>query len=233
MADDSTHEVGGGSAPIRVLIADDHELVRQGLRASLNAAGGIEVAGEADNGERAVELATELAPDVVLMDIDMPLLDGISATAIIRSKHPATRVIALSMYDDMAHVARMFEAGARGYLLKLSAADDVVRAVNAVVGDLTFLSPQLTSQVLSRFNELAAQPAAPDAPSLQALTPREQEVLRLVAEGTASKVIALELDISIKTVEAHRSAIMKKLGLSTVPELTKFAVRSGLTKLEG
>jgi two-component system, NarL family, response regulator NreC len=233
MVGGKTQAAGGfESTRVRLLIADDHELMRRGLAQVLSCEPDMEIVGEARDGAAAVELAIKLAPDVVLMDIEMPHLDGIAATQAILQANPAIRVVAISAYADTGHVAAMLEAGACGYLLKNTAADDVVLAVRAASSGLLFLSSDISTRVFGEYNKLAtALPAQPDAPSLEALTPREQEVLKLVAEGVPSKLIALELSISIKTVEAHRHAIMQKLGLDNVPELTKFAVRAGLTSL--
>jgi DNA-binding NarL/FixJ family response regulator len=223
---DSNHAAGKG---IRVIVADDHSLMRKGLAKILVDDPTVEVVGTAENGEDAVAMALAHNPDVVVMDIDMPLLNGIQATKKILEELPETKVIGLSNHEDMGYVAAMFEAGASGYLLKHCAAEDLVRAITAVVGNLTFLSPQITTIVMNKYNELVNSASNP---GLAVLTNREKEVLTLVAEGYASKEIALDLDVSLKTIEAYRQSIMKKLNLHSVSELTKFAIREGLTDMD-
>ncbi len=215
--------------PIRVLIVDDQTLMLDGLSSILQTEADIEVVGTSEDGEHAVELAKELQPDVIVMDIEMPRMDGITATKKILETNSAIKVIALSSYEDIQHVAKMFEAGAAGYLLKKCAADDLSHAIRAVSSNLTFMSPQITATVIEKLNDKLEQ--TEDA-SIAVLTQREQQVLKLVTTGMASKVIAIELGVSIRTIEAYRHAIMHKLDLHSIPELTKFALQKGLTEMD-
>lgn len=208
---------------IRVLLADDHKIVREGLRSLLEKQHGIEVIAEAENGRTAVRLARKLSPDVVVMDIAMPDLNGIGATFQIIAESPGVKVIALSMHSDRRFVARMFKAGASGYLLKDCAFEELDRAINAVVANQIYLSPGIAGVVVEDFVS-----HLPDTD----LTPRECEVLQLLAEGNGTKQIASRLHVSVKTIEAHRRQIMEKLGIHSIAELTKYAIREGLTSLE-
>jgi PAS domain S-box-containing protein len=213
---------------IRLITADDQELMRQGLRTILEREPQIKIIAEAADGEKAVALARKLLPDVVVMDIDMPHINGIAATRILNAELPQIKVIALSMFADKQYVAEMLSAGAAGYLLKDCAGEDLVRAIHAVEGNLVFLSPAITDIVVKDF----IHQVAPQAPSLDVLTSRERDVLKLLAEGESPKEIALELDINAKTVYTFRSSIMKKLGIDSMAELARFAIRAGLTHLD-
>ncbi len=212
----------------RVLIADDHAIIRDGLTALLKAQQGMQVLGTASDGRTAVELTREMAPDVVIMDIAMPDLNGMEATRQIREASPPTRVIALSMHSDRRFVQGMLKSGADGYLLKDSAFEELVQAVRAVTAGQRYLSTQITDVVLDQYMDLAEDEGSPAS----VLSAREREVLQLLAEGKATKQIALLLDISVKTVETYRSRLMSKLDLRSVPELTKYAIREGLTFLD-
>lgn len=214
--------------PIRLLIADDQKLMREGLRALLDGESDIEVIGEAGNGRTIVKMVEDLSPDVVLMDISMPQLNGIEATHQIKDLSGSTRVIALSMHADRLFVQGVLKAGAAGYLLKDSAFDDLAQAVRAIFNGKMYLSPGVAGVVVEGFLNTNGEPAKDEV----GLTPREREVLQLVAEGVATRDIATQLHISVKTVETHRRALMKKLDLFTVAELTKYAIRNGLTRLE-
>lgn len=214
--------------PIRLLIADDHKLMREGLRALLTGESDIEVIGEAGDGRSIVKMAEKFSPDVILMDISMPQLNGIEATRQIEDLSGSTRVIALSMHADRLFVQGALQAGAAGYLLKDSAFDELAQAVRAVHSGQKYLSPGVAGVVVDGF--LNANGAS--AESDNDLTPREREVLQLVTEGIATRDIATQLHISVKTVESHRRALMKKLNLFTVAELTKYAIRNGMTRLE-
>ena len=220
---------GGAATSIRVLLVDDHRMMREGLRAVLEGDGRIDVVGEADDGRTALEMVRELAPDVVVMDISMPGMNGIEAVHRIRAEHPAARVIALSMYCDRSHVLGMLESGACGYVPKISACEELVRAITSTSTGKTYLSPEIAGVVVDSYVQrlLHAEGAAGDV-----LGSKEREVLQLLAEGKSSKEIAAVLRISAKTVDAHRRNIMKKLDLHTIAELTKYAVRAGLTSLE-
>lgn len=211
---------------MRVLIADDHKMMRDGLRAVLEKAG-IAVSGEAANGFEAVELAQTLQPQIVVMDISMPGLNGIDATRLLLAKSTEVRVIALSMNSDRRYVAAMFKAGAVGYLLKNSASDELIQALHAVADGLTYVSPAIAATVVVDW--MAPQAAiAADKP----LSTREREVLQLLAEGNSSKDIAKRLGVAVPTIETHRRQIMGKLKLHSIAELTKFAIREGLTSLD-
>ena len=214
---------------IRVLLADDHQLFRQGLRSMLANDAGIEVIGEAENGRRALELARQLVPDVVVMDISMPDLNGIEATRQIAARAPRTRVLALSVHSDRRFVTGILAAGAAGYLLKDCAFDELCRAIHAVAKKQVYLSPAVAGEVVDAYPR-GSEGAASSA--LRDLTPRQREILQLLAEGRATKQIAAHLHVSVKTADTHRQHIMDKLGLHSVAELTKFAIREGLTSLE-
>jgi two-component system response regulator NreC len=206
---------------IRILLADDHALVRHGFRMILAAQPDMEIAGEAGNGREAVELAQKLKPDVVVMDVTMPELNGIEATRRLIEISPRTRVLALSMHKDAVYVREILRAGARGYLLKDSADSDLLAAVRAVAKGEGYLSPAVSDAVLSDYRRHVTDP-------LDLLTSREREVLQLIAEGKTNKEIATSLNLSVYTVEAHRGRLMEKLNLHSTGELVRFAVRSGL-----
>jgi len=214
---------------IRVLLADDHQMLRDGLRAVLALEKDIEVVGEANDGHGAVEMAGRLAPDVVLMDIGMYGLNGVEATRRIKAGNSNVNVIALSTYSDKRYVLSMLEAGASGYVLKAAAVDEMCRAVRAVAAGKRYLSPDVAGVVLdARFSE----PAEPVASMSSVLGSREREVLQLLAEGHSSPEIARRLHIAPSTVETHRRNIMRKLDVHSVAELTKVAIREGLTPLD-
>jgi DNA-binding NarL/FixJ family response regulator len=214
---------------IRVLLADDHQMLRDGLRAVLAVENDIEVIGEAGDGQAAVEMAGRLVPDVVLMDIGMHGLNGVEATRRIKAENPNVKVIALSTYSDKRYVLSMLEAGASGYVLKAAAVDEMCRAVRAVAEGKRYLSPDVAGLVVDA--RLGA-PAQSDASSSSILGPREREVLQLLAEGHSSPAIARRLHIAPSTVETHRRNIMRKLDVHSVAELTKYAIREGLTPLD-
>ena len=209
--------------PIRILLADDHEVIRQGLRSLLAAEPGMEVVGEAASGPDAVRLAAELMPDVVVMDVNMPGMDGVEATRQIRSAHDChgPKVVALTAHTDERFTREMMTAGAAGFLVKHSAFEELAEGGRAAAAGRVYLSPAAASAVAGH--------VARGGPAVERLTPREREVLQLVAEGLATKQVARRLGVSIKTVETHRRNIMEKLDLHSVAELTKFAIREGLT----
>jgi DNA-binding NarL/FixJ family response regulator len=213
----------------RILIADDHQMLREGLRAILERDPEIEVIGEASDGRTAVAMARELRPDVVAMDVGMPDLNGVEATRQIKAENPLVKVIALSQHSDKRYVLRMLEAGAAGYVLKSGAYDELRRAVQAVREGSSYLSPRITGVVIDARLRPSLQPESASAPSLG---PRELEIVQLLAEGQTSPQIARKLHISTRTVESHRHNIMKKLGVHSLAEITKYAIREGLTSIE-
>jgi len=215
---------------IRVLIADDHKIMLAGLRSLLEKQTDFEVVGEADNGRKAVQMAQEKTPDVVVMDVSMPDLNGIEATMQIIESLPKTRVIALSMHSDKRFVMGMLRAGASGYLLKDCASQELANAIVQVAGGKKYLSPEITGVVIDDF--LLGGSAEEVATAASPLSPREREVLQLIAEGWSTKQIASHLYVSIKTIETHRRQIMRKLDLHAIADLTKYAIREGFTSIE-
>jgi len=216
---------------IRVLIADDHKIMLAGLRSLLEKQTDIEVVGEADNGRKAVRMAQEKKPDVIVMDVSMPDLNGIEATKQIIESLPETRVIALSMHSDKRFVMGMLRAGASGYLLKDCASQELANAIDQVARGKKYLSPEITGVVIDDFL-LGRGSSEEVATAASQLSPREREVLQLIAEGWSTKQIASHLYVSIKTIETHRRQIMKKLDLHSIADLTKYAIREGLTSIE-
>ncbi|NQU84138.1 MAG: response regulator transcription factor [Mariniphaga sp.] len=214
---------------IKVLIVDDHKIMREGLRFLLKDKPNITVVGEAENGREAQGLVTKLQPDIVIMDIAMPDLNGMEATKMILNENPNTRIIALSSHSGKEFVTGMFKAGASGYLLKDCAFDELFDAIKAVHAKHTYLSREI-SDVLVREYVTSIHSAVQEG--LEELSTREKEVLQLIAEGNSTKQIAELLFISVKTVESHRKKIMQKLNMFTVSELTKHAIRIGLTSLD-
>jgi|SRR5580704_13225876 DNA-binding NarL/FixJ family response regulator len=209
---------------LRILVADDHELVRHGIRGILRAQRGWRVIGQATNGREAVEKTNKLKPDVAILDVSMPELDGLQATRQIRDANPNTQVVVLTMHESDQMVRRVLDAGARGYVLKSDLAANLVKAVKHVSAGKLFLTPRVSDIVVKGFlkNGIQADPAAhPQARP----TPREAEIIRLLAGGKANKVIAADLGISIRTVETHRAKIMQKLGLHSLAELVLYAIR--------
>ena len=214
---------------INVIIADDHRIVREGLRMLLQNQKNIEVVGEAENGRKAVELALKLKPDVVIMDLAMPDMNGIAATRGILDQEPDIKVLTLSMHTDKRFVSKALREGVSGYILKECASAELVEAINTVVTGKTYLSPQIADVVISDYRkQLLDKEYSADS----VLTKKEREILQLFAEGKSTKEIAHLLRVSVKTVETHRSRIMEKLDMRSIAELTKFAVREGLTALE-
>jgi DNA-binding NarL/FixJ family response regulator len=209
---------------IRVFLADDHAVMRDGVRFLLEGEPDIRVVGDAADGRTTVRLVAQLLPDVVLMDITMPELNGIEATARIRAAHPATQVVILTMHSTSEHIYRALQAGALGYILKESAGTEVTTAVRAVHAGRRYISPRIVETMPE---VLAGEPRAKSP--LESLSPREREILQLVVEGQSSSVIATALALSAKTVETYRSRLMLKLGISDLPTLVKFAVEHGLT----
>ncbi|HEX3745388.1 MAG TPA: response regulator transcription factor [Bryobacteraceae bacterium] len=211
---------------IRILLADDHEVVRDGVRALLEKQADMSIVGEAADGREAARLADELLPDVVVMDVGMPNLNGIDATRRILSAHPQIAVVILSMHQDESYVLRSLKAGAKGYLLKESLRSDVLEAIRAVSQGRSFLTRKISRMMQEDYIQEMEQRGLEDSYDL--LTVREREVLQLAAEGKPNKEIAGALNISLTTVETHRTHILQKLGLHSVPELILYAVRKGI-----
>lgn len=214
---------------IRILLADDHKITREGLRSLINMQADMEVVAEAENGRDAVILARDLKPEIVIMDVSMPGLNGIEATKQILSESTDVKVIALSMHSDNLFVSEMLKSGASGYMLKDCAFEELGRAIREVVGGNVYLSPMISGVVVEDYLRKLNKSNSGES---DVLSDREREVLQLLAEGESTKQIGLKLFISAKTVETHRRQIMNKLDMYTVAELTKYAIRSGLTSLD-
>ena len=215
---------------VRVLLVDDHRMMREGLRVLLAGAPDIEVVGEASDGRTALDLVRTNTPDVVVMDVGMPEMNGVEATRRIRAENEGVKVIALSTHRDKSYVHHMLEAGACGYVLKIGAHGELLQAVRAASQGRTYLSQEIAGLVVERSTHTHTQG---EVSAYSTLGAREREVLQLVAEGKTSAETARQMHISIKTVETHRRNIAQKLGLHGTAELTKYAVREGLTSLEG
>ena len=211
---------------LRILLADDHTVMRTGLRVLLERQTSLEVVGEAENGRETIQLAASLRPDVVVMDVGMPVLNGIEATKTIVTEDPSIAVVILSMHADESYVMRALKAGARGYLLKDSAPADLLGAIQAVIQNKSFFSPKVSRILAEDYVRVLKQKGAVDSYDL--LTSREREILQLLAEGKANKEVAAALNISPYTVETHRSHILEKLNLHNPAELILYAVRKGI-----
>jgi DNA-binding NarL/FixJ family response regulator len=214
---------------IKVLIADDHTVVRQGIKALLEAQPDITVVGEAETGRQALRLALKLTPDVVVIDVAMPLLNGLEATRQIIKDVPGTRVLVLSSYSDDEYVRQVTEIGAAGYLLKQTAAEDLIKAIREARIGNAFFSPAISKRILENCRD-AFLNGVPAGTRTDRLTSRESEVLQLVAEGKVNKQISAELCISVKTVEKHRQEVMNKLNIHHVAGLTRYAISRGIIK---
>ncbi len=213
--------------PITVLLAEDHAIVRQGVCALLNADGGFKIVGEARTGRQAVDLAQSLRPNVILMDIAMPVLNGLEATRQILAADPAAKVIVLSAHSDDEYIERMNAAGVAGFLEKQTSAEVLTKAIREVAAGKTFFSPAIAKRLQDDFSQPHDRAGLPKANGRR-LTSRESEVLQLVAEGAANKQVAVELGISIKTVEKHRQQLMDKLNIHDTAGLTRYAISSGV-----
>ena len=213
----------------RILLADDHKIVREGLRALLERESDFEVIGETADGLSAVRFAKKYLPDVIIMDITMPNLNGIEATQQITAEVPEVRIVALSMFFDRHFVSKMLRAGARGYLRKDCAHDELVKAITVVANNKYYISPQLG---IESKKDILNGSEIPHFVAASLLTPKEREVLQLIAEGKTTNYIADQLRVSARTIEKHRGHIMEKLDIHSIAELTKFAIREGITSFD-
>jgi two-component system, NarL family, response regulator NreC len=213
---------------IRILIVDDHEVLRAGLRLLLETVADFEVIGEAANGERGLELAQELKPNVVVMDVTMPNMNGIEATQILKTEHPEIAVLALTIHEGQEYFFQMLQAGASGYVPKRAAPDVLIQAIKHVAEGNVFIEPQIAKLLVSDYLQRVEEGAEPQGKD--GLSEREQEVLTLIAEDATNQEIANTLQLSVKTIERHRENIMRKLNLHTRTELVKYAIRKGLIK---
>jgi DNA-binding NarL/FixJ family response regulator len=209
---------------IRILLADDHDVVRRGLSALLLTRPDWQVAGEASNGREAVSLAIKLRPNVAILDLSMPELNGLEATRQIRKEVPETEVLIFSMYESEQHVRDLLAAGARGYVLKSDADTHLLAAIESVARHKPFFTSDVAERVLEGYLKLSAA----DSSSAGILTPREREIVQLLAEARSNKEVSTILGISVKTVETHRASIMRKLGISSIVDLVHYAIRNGL-----
>ena len=213
-------------SPIRILLADDHTLMRRGLRALLERQNGFAVVAEAADGREAVEIAAALSPDVAVIDIGMPNLNGIEAARRITEKRPETAVVILSMHADESYVLRALKSGARGYLLKDSPEEDLIHAIRAVHNGKAFFSPEISKMLAEDYMRQMRQRGVED--SYELLTPREREILQMLGEGNSNKEVATKLNLSLHTVETHRGNLLEKLNLHSTAELILYAVRKGI-----
>lgn len=213
--------------PVRILLVDDHQIVRQGLHSLLEKQRDIEVVGEASDGRTALLLVQELKPDLVIMDVSMAGLDGIDTTRLITRDHPGTKVLALSMYLRKAFVSEMFKCGASGYVLKESAFAEIVEAVETVLAGRTYVCRKVAELLVD-----SCIPGRDGSPAKTRLTERETEVVRMLANGMASKEVARATDTSVKTIDACRRRVMQKLGVASTADLVKYAIREGLTAVD-
>jgi DNA-binding NarL/FixJ family response regulator len=211
--------------PIKVLLADDHFLVRQGLRASLSEYPQIEIIGEASNGREAIDKTQRLSPDVVLMDINMPEMNGLEATAALRKRGSGARVLALTVHNNKQYILQIIRSGAQGYVLKDTSPDELVRGIQAVRNGEAFFSPSVSSVVLQL---LRGEDRLPHNGDEITLTPRERQITRLVAAGKTSKEIAAELGVNVRTIETQRYQLMRRVNVRNAAELTRFAIERGL-----
>jgi DNA-binding NarL/FixJ family response regulator len=214
---------------IQILLVDDHEIVRYGLRCLIEEQPDMEVVGEAENGLMAIDLARKLKPNVVIMDISMPDMNGFEATRRIRKEIPETKIIVLSMHHKRQFVIDMLKAGVSGYILKTRVHDDLIRAIKAAVAEEVYLSSRITGIVA---NDYVSNLPASDQSPFAVLTSREREVLQLISEGKSTKECALRLYVSVKTIESTRRQIMHKLNIHNIADLTKYAINEGITSLD-
>jgi two-component system nitrate/nitrite response regulator NarL len=218
----------GRPRPIRVIVVDDHPVVRKGLCACLARTETIAVIGEAWDGHDAIQKAAELSPDLMVMDIDMPVMNGLTATEVLRKELPQIKILVLSIHSEPDHVVRILQCGANGYLLKTAPPTELVKAIETIHGGEVYFSPEVSRIAL---NHLVG--GSRPGPQLTQLSKREREVLMAVAEGMTNKEIATRLGVGVRTVETHRERIMRKLSIHTVAGLTRFAIQKGLITLQG
>ncbi len=216
--------------PIRIILAEDHTIVRQGLARLLEDQPNLEIVGQAVNGRMAAEMALELKPDIVIMDIAMPQMNGIEAAKRIRKDLPKTKILILSMYSHEHYIHELLEVGISGYLLKNSSGRDIIKAIHAAMKDETFLSPSISKKVVDSY--LSPQKGSPREERYKLLSNREREVFQLIAEGRSTREIADTLYVSVSTVKSHRSKIMEKLGIENPVQLVHFAIQLGLVDPE-
>jgi DNA-binding NarL/FixJ family response regulator len=214
---------------IRLLLVDDHPVVRRGMRSCLEGIRHVEVVDEAVDGKEAVEKVKALSPDIVLMDIDMPVMNGLEATKVLREEFPDTRVLILSIHTNKEYVLQIIRSGAQGYVLKDASPADLVRAIESVDSGEPFFSPDISQIVLNQYLEEAGADAAGDTVKL---TTRERQVLAMIAGGQSNKEMASELNVGVRTIETHRERVMNKLNIHSVAGLTKYAITNGIVKLE-
>lgn len=217
--------------PIRIVLCDDHQIIREGLRFLLEKQSDMSVVGEALNGLGAIKLVAEKKPDIVILDIAMPDMNGIAAARRIFDDHPKVKILALSMHSDHHFVTEMLEAGASGYMLKDGAFGELATAIRTIISGGLFISPHIAGNVLEAFAQ-RAKPGRVAKRKVAQLSQREKEILQLISEGKSTKEIAALIHVSVKTVETHRQHIMQKVGAHNVAALTKYAVREGITSLE-
>jgi len=209
--------------PIRILVADDHPVVRQGLSSCLGQYAQVSIVGEAADGHEAIRKTKELSPDIVLMDIDMPRMNGLTAADALRKENPKVKVLILSMYSDSDHVMRILQSGARGFVLKQAPTDELIKAIESINAGETFFSPDVARVAINQFVR-----GGGEGPQPGQVSNREREVLIAIAEGLSNKEIACRLGVGVRTVETHRERIMRKLNSHSVAGLTKFAIAKGL-----
>jgi two-component system nitrate/nitrite response regulator NarL len=214
---------------IKLLLVDDHPVVRRGIRSCLSSLEHISIVDDAVNGQEAVEKVKALSPDIVLMDFDMPKMDGLEATRVIRKEYPKTRVLILSVHTKKDYVLQIIRSGAQGYVLKDASPADLVRAIEAVENGEPFFSPDISQIVL---NQYLAETGTDESPAATALTNRERQVLAAIAEGQSNKEIASSLGVGVRTIETHRERVMSKLNIHSVAGLTKYAITNGIVELE-
>jgi DNA-binding NarL/FixJ family response regulator len=217
---------------LRILIADDHEVVRGGLKTLLQTHEGWEVCGEAKDGREAVEMAKQLKPDVVILDVGMPNLNGLAATRQLSQHNPQQKIIVLTVTDSDQVIREALDAGARGFVLKSDAARDLVSAVEALQRNRMFFTPRVNDMVLAGFLDTGRNGSKDESPKLPKLTPREREVVQLLAEGKSSKEVATALNLSTKTAETHRSNIMRKLGFHSIRDIVVYAIQNNIIQVD-